>query len=58
MRTKYWWKNLKGGDHPEDQGVDGRLELILRKCLGWIHVARDRDRWLTLVNTIMNLRVP
>jgi hypothetical protein len=24
----------------------------------WIHLARDRDRWLALVNTVMNLRVP
>jgi hypothetical protein len=24
----------------------------------WIHWAQDRDRWQTLVNTIMNLRVP
>jgi hypothetical protein len=24
----------------------------------WIHLAQDRDRWRTLVNTVMNLRVP
>jgi hypothetical protein len=24
----------------------------------WIHLARDRDRWWALVNTVMNLRVP
>jgi hypothetical protein len=23
-----------------------------------IHVAQDRDRWRTLVNTVMNLRIP
>jgi hypothetical protein len=24
----------------------------------WIHWAQDRDRWRSLVNTVMNLRVP
>jgi hypothetical protein len=30
-------------------GWDGR---------GWIELARDMDQWRTLVNTVMNLRVP
>jgi hypothetical protein len=24
----------------------------------WIHVAQDRDQWLVLMNTVMNLSVP
>jgi hypothetical protein len=24
----------------------------------WIDVAQDRDQWMALMNTIMNLRVP
>jgi ribosome biogenesis protein Nip4 len=24
----------------------------------WIHLAQDRDRWLVLLNMVMNLRVP
>jgi len=24
----------------------------------WIHLAQDRDKWRTLVNTIMNIRFP
>jgi len=24
----------------------------------WIHLAQDRNQWLALVNTVMNLRVP
>ena len=24
----------------------------------WMELAQDRDRWLSLVNTVMNVRVP
>jgi hypothetical protein len=26
--------------------------------MDWIHLAQDRDQWRTVVNTVMNLRVP
>ena len=26
--------------------------------MDWIELAEDRDRWWTLVNVVMNLRVP
>jgi hypothetical protein len=33
MRTKFWSENLKGRDHSEDLGIDGKiiLEWILGK---------------------------
>jgi hypothetical protein len=27
-------------------------------CMDWIHLAQDKDQWRSLVNTLMNLRVP
>ena len=55
--------NLMERDHLEEPGVDGRtiLRWIFRKWDGsidWIDPARDRDRWLALVNAVMNFRDP
>jgi hypothetical protein len=29
-----------------------------RKSMDWIYLAKDRGRWLALVNGVVNLRVP
>jgi hypothetical protein len=38
------------------------IKLDLREkgwdSMNWIDLAQDRDQWRTLVNTVMNLRVP
>jgi hypothetical protein len=37
------------------------IKMDLKRGLGgvdWIDMARDRDQWRTLVNTVLNLRVP
>jgi hypothetical protein len=34
------------------------LREIGRSVLDWIYLAQDRDQWRTVVNTVMNLRVP
>jgi hypothetical protein len=30
VHKRYWWENLREGDHLEDRGVDGRIIL---KCI-------------------------
>jgi hypothetical protein len=56
----FWWGNQREGDHLEDAGIDGGIILrwIFRKWewggIDWIDLAQDRDRWLVLVNTVMN----
>ena len=63
MYSALWWGNLKGRDHLEDPGTDGRiiLRLIFRKLARRgrnCSLAQDKDRWWALVNSVMNLQVP
>jgi hypothetical protein len=41
---------------------EGNIKMDLQELgcggLDWIEVAQGRDRWRTLVNPVMNLRVP
>ena len=46
---------------PKRRWVDNiRMDLQEVGCgnMDWIELAQDRDRWRTLVSTVMNLRVP
>jgi hypothetical protein len=57
--------NLKGIDHSEHLGVQGKI-IIIKYILGkqggrvvdWMYLIQDRDQWRGLVNTVMNLRFP
>jgi len=48
MRPRHRWDNNIKMD-PQEMGCGG---------MDWIELARGRDRWRTLVNVVMNLRVP
>jgi hypothetical protein len=41
---------------------EDKIKMDLREIgfgdVDWVHFARDRDTWLALVNTVMNLQVP
>jgi hypothetical protein len=60
VHKTFWLGGLKGGDHQEDLGIDGRTTLrsIGFGNVDWIHWDQDRHRWRALVNMVMNLRVP
>ena len=34
------------------------LEEVVCRVMDWIKLAQDRERWMALVNAVMNLRVP
>jgi hypothetical protein len=59
VHTGFWW-----GDHLKDPGIDGEdnskmdLQAVGWEGMDWIDMAQDKDRWQTLVNVVMNLRVP
>jgi hypothetical protein len=62
VHTRFGCGNLRERDHVEILGIDGRiLNWNFKKWGGgmdWIDLAQDRVRWQTLVNEVMNHRVP
>jgi hypothetical protein len=62
MHIGYWWESHKERDLWEDQNVGAWtiFKWILKRWDGadWMEMAQDRDQWMPLVNTVLNLRVP
>jgi hypothetical protein len=56
-------ENLREKDHLVSPAVDGVIILGgSSECgtwdMDWIELAKDGNRWLALVNAVMNFRVP
>ena len=34
------------------------IKMILQESMDWLGLSQERDRWQTLVNAVMSLRVP
>jgi hypothetical protein len=70
LKTEKYYKFLKSREQPEGKRPLGRssrrwvdnIKRILREIgwdeVEWIDIAQDRDQWMNLVNTILNLRIP
>jgi hypothetical protein len=61
--TGCWWGSLRERPlgRPRRRWEDNikmDLQEVGGDCGNWMERARDRDRWRTLVNTVMNFRVP
>ena len=44
--------------HRWEDNIKMNLQEVGRSCGDWMGLAQDRDRWLALVSTVMNFRVP
>jgi len=59
VRTGLWCGDMMERGRLEDLGVDGSITLKwMFKKWDWIALAQDRGWWRSLVNAVMNLRVP
>jgi hypothetical protein len=62
MSTEFCSENIKGKDHLEDLGENGRIiktgSEIRCYCIDWIHMAQDGNQRRAFVNTVLKLLVP
>ena len=44
--------------HRWEDNIKLDLQEVGGDCRDWMELAQDRERWRTLVSTVMNFRVP
>jgi hypothetical protein len=59
----YWWGKPEGKrplGRPRRRWVDNKMDLgeVGWGDVDWIVLAKDRNRWRAVVNSVLNLRVP
>jgi hypothetical protein len=52
------WRPLGIPRRRWEDNIKTDLQEVGWRCMDWIELAQDRDRWRALVNVVMNLRVP
>jgi len=63
MCTVFWLGDIREWNHVVDLAIDGRItaKWISTRWDGggmdWMNLVQDRDRWLALVNVVMNRKV-
>jgi hypothetical protein len=60
MHTEFWWRSLKVRDHWKrhrsrwNYPIKMDLEEVWLDAVNWSNLARNGDKWRTLVNTAIN----
>ena len=49
---------LRRRRHRWEDNIKMDLQVVRCRGIDWIVLAQDRDRWQTLVNAVINFRVP
>jgi hypothetical protein len=59
MHIEYWWERQKERDRWRRWVDNIKMDLREREwySMDWIDLARDKDQWRALVNTVINLLV-